>query len=89
MEFVLYTKPPVSHEPLISIIGSSNIFMFFYFQLAQLIVNAGGVGALVDYVNEARGNSRLPGSGSDFLWFYFWSFEIWFYFGVKCLALYC
>ena len=31
------------------------------FQLAQLIVNAGGVGALVDYVNETRGNSRLPG----------------------------
>merc|ERR1712146_794155 len=29
--------------------------------LAQLIVNAGGVGALVDYVTEARGNARLPG----------------------------
>lgn len=30
-------------------------------ELAQLIVNAGGVGALVDYVNETRGNARLPG----------------------------
>jgi len=29
--------------------------------LAQLIVNAGGVGALVDYVNETRGNTRLAG----------------------------
>ena len=28
---------------------------------AQLIVNAGGVGALVDYVTEARGNAALPG----------------------------
>jgi len=30
-------------------------------ELAQLIVNAGGVGAMVDYVAEARGNARLPG----------------------------
>merc|ERR1712144_62957 len=30
-------------------------------ELAQLIVNAGGVGALVDYVNESEGNARLPG----------------------------
>lgn len=30
-------------------------------ELAQLIVNAGGVGAMVDYVTEARGNARLPG----------------------------
>lgn len=30
-------------------------------ELAQLIVNAGGAGALVDYVNESRGNARLPG----------------------------
>eukprot|EP00998_Keelungia_sp_KM082_P012983 NODE_940_length_1544_cov_64.714891_g929_i0.p1 GENE.NODE_940_length_1544_cov_64.714891_g929_i0~~NODE_940_length_1544_cov_64.714891_g929_i0.p1 ORF type:complete len:490 (+),score=125.40 NODE_940_length_1544_cov_64.714891_g929_i0:78-1472(+) len=30
-------------------------------ELAQLIVNAGGVGALVDYVNDTRGNARLPG----------------------------
>jgi len=30
-------------------------------QLAQLIVNAGGVGALVDYVASTRGPARLPG----------------------------
>ena len=30
-------------------------------ELAQLIVNAGGVGALVDYVQETTGNARLPG----------------------------
>lgn len=30
-------------------------------ELAQLIVNAGGHGALIDYVNESRGNARLPG----------------------------
>ena len=31
------------------------------FQLSQLIVNAGGVAAMVDYVCETRGNVRLPG----------------------------
>jgi len=31
------------------------------FQLAQLIVNAGGVAAIVDYVGESKGNVRLPG----------------------------
>eukprot|EP00274_Cyanoptyche_gloeocystis_P004767 CAMPEP_0196659910 /NCGR_PEP_ID=MMETSP1086-20130531/37085_1 /TAXON_ID=77921 /ORGANISM="Cyanoptyche gloeocystis , Strain SAG4.97" /LENGTH=511 /DNA_ID=CAMNT_0041994059 /DNA_START=32 /DNA_END=1567 /DNA_ORIENTATION=+ len=30
-------------------------------ELAQLIVNSGGVGAIVDYVNETKGNNRLPG----------------------------
>ena len=30
-------------------------------QLSQLIVNAGGVAAIVDYVGETRGNVRLPG----------------------------
>ncbi len=30
-------------------------------ELAQLIVSAGGVGAMVDYVSEARDNARLPG----------------------------
>jgi len=30
-------------------------------ELAQAVVNAGGVGAMVDYVTEARGNARLPG----------------------------
>ena len=29
--------------------------------MAQLIVNSGGVAAVVDYVNESRGNARLPG----------------------------
>ena len=30
-------------------------------QLAQLIVNAGGVTVVVDYVGESKGNIRLPG----------------------------
>lgn len=30
-------------------------------ELAQLIVGSGGVGALVDYISESKGNSRLPG----------------------------
>ena len=30
-------------------------------ELAQLVVTAGGVGAIVDYVNESKGNNRLPG----------------------------
>jgi len=30
-------------------------------ELAQLVVNAGGVGALVDFVTDARGNAALPG----------------------------
>jgi len=29
--------------------------------LAKLIVNAGGVAAMVDYIMDARGNNRLPG----------------------------
>lgn len=31
------------------------------FQLSQLIVNAGGVAAVVDYVGESKSNVRLPG----------------------------
>jgi len=30
-------------------------------QLAQLIVNAGGMAAMVDYVGDTCGNIRLPG----------------------------
>ncbi|KAG5457315.1 MAG: hypothetical protein BJ554DRAFT_2711 [Olpidium bornovanus] len=30
-------------------------------ELAQLIVNSGGIAAIVDYVNESRGMARLPG----------------------------
>ncbi|KAJ7363149.1 Sperm-associated antigen 6 [Desmophyllum pertusum] len=30
-------------------------------ELAQLITNAGGVGAVVDYINDSKGNVRLPG----------------------------
>lgn len=29
-------------------------------ELAKLIVNAGGAAALVDFIGEARGNTRLP-----------------------------
>jgi hypothetical protein len=31
-------------------------------ELARLIVNAGGVTAIVDYVNETRGNARSGGA---------------------------
>lgn len=34
---------------------------FLFSQLAQLITNAGGVGAVVDFIKESRGNVRLPG----------------------------
>ena len=30
-------------------------------ELAKLIVNAGGAAAIVDYISESKGNSRLPG----------------------------
>eukprot|EP00002_Diphylleia_rotans_P003632 TRINITY_DN1250_c0_g1_i3.p1 TRINITY_DN1250_c0_g1~~TRINITY_DN1250_c0_g1_i3.p1 ORF type:complete len:454 (+),score=101.09 TRINITY_DN1250_c0_g1_i3:71-1432(+) len=30
-------------------------------ELAQLIVNAGGAAAMVEYVNDSKGNARLPG----------------------------
>lgn len=30
-------------------------------ELAQLIVNSGGVAAVVDFVNESKGNARMPG----------------------------
>ena len=30
-------------------------------QLSQLIVNAGGVAAVIDYIGETHGNVRLPG----------------------------
>ena len=29
--------------------------------MAQLIVNSGGIAAVVDYVNDSKGNARLPG----------------------------
>ena len=31
------------------------------FQLSQLIVNSGGVAAVIDYIGDSRGNVRLPG----------------------------
>ena len=37
------------------------IFFFFFTQLAQLITNAGGVAAVVDFIKESKGNVRLPG----------------------------
>lgn len=37
------------------------IMKLFFNQLAQLITNAGGVGAVVDYINDSKGNVRLPG----------------------------
>ena len=30
-------------------------------QLSQLIINTGGVAAVVDYIGDTRGNVRLPG----------------------------
>lgn len=34
---------------------------FLLFQLSQLIVNAGGVAAVIDCLESCRGNIRLPG----------------------------
>ena len=33
----------------------------FLFQLAQLIVNAGGIAAVINYISDTQGNVRLPG----------------------------
>lgn len=41
--------------------GISNLSGFIYFQLSQLIVNAGGVAAVIDCIGICRGNVRLPG----------------------------
>ena len=30
-------------------------------QLSQLVVNSGGVAAVIDYIGESKGNIRLPG----------------------------
>ena len=30
-------------------------------KLSQLVVNSGGVGAIVDYIGDRKGNVRLPG----------------------------
>ena len=38
-----------------------NFHLLFYVQLSQLIVNAGGVAAVIDQLCYARGNVRLPG----------------------------
>ena len=38
-----------------------HLMVCFLWQLSQLIVNAGGVAAVVDYVGESKGNVRLPG----------------------------
>lgn len=46
---------------VISIVKCNNVFFVCVTQLAQLIVNAGGVAAVVDYVGESKGNIRLPG----------------------------
>ena len=35
--------------------------LHFFHQLAQLISNAGGLGAVVDFIKESKGNVRLPG----------------------------
>ena len=51
---------------LVTVNFVKRFFYDFYFvhlfnQLAQLITNAGGVGAVVDYIKESKGNVRLPG----------------------------
>lgn len=38
-----------------------NMKLLLFNQLAQLISNAGGVGAVVDFIKESKGNVRLPG----------------------------
>lgn len=34
-------------------------------ELCQLIMNAGGVAAVVDYIGDTKGNVRLPGELPD------------------------
>lgn len=36
-------------------------YLFLVFQLSQLIVNAGGVAAVIDCIGSCKGNIRLPG----------------------------
>ena len=45
----------------VSLLQSILLYGVFYLKLSQLIVNAGGVAAMVDYVSETCGNVRLPG----------------------------
>jgi hypothetical protein len=45
----------------IFIIPVFSINRIFQSQLAQLLVNAGGVAAMVDFIGENKGNVRLPG----------------------------
>lgn len=33
----------------------------FFLQLSQLIVNCGGLAAVIDYLGDCHGNLRLPG----------------------------
>lgn len=53
----------VKHTPEVKTIRDDKdiLFFVFAFKLAQMIVNAGGVAAIVDYVSSTRGNVRLPG----------------------------
>lgn len=51
-----------NEQELLSLVPKVSHAIFFVFkQLAQLITNAGGVGAVVDYIRESKGNVRLPG----------------------------
>ena len=41
--------------------GILNYSSLIFPQLSQLVVNSGGVAAVVDYIGETKGNIRLPG----------------------------
>lgn len=54
---VLHTVTPVGTT--IHVRTQSNLCLCF--QLSQLIVNCGGMAAVIDYLGDCRGNLRLPG----------------------------
>lgn len=49
------------HTPEVSALVKGSRVKLLCFQLSQLIVNAGGVAAIVDFIGECKGVVRLPG----------------------------
>ena len=53
--------PPLVSVFLVHFLISGIFLLSSCLQLSQLIVNAGGVAAIVDYLGDTQGNVRLPG----------------------------
>lgn len=60
MDTFVKTRPLCSVR-LQSIRQRYHVDMFLTLKLVQLIVNSGGIAAIVDYTNDSKGNARLPG----------------------------